>query len=583
MEMAHIAKTHIRVSGVLEDRRRELVGMSEEAFLKNLYLFMKKRDTPIERIPHLGFKQIDLFLMFKTVRDLGGYHQVTAQQLWKQVYNSLGGNPRSTSAATCTRRHYEKLLLAYECHLKGMPMNLVSAHAVEHYHHHGYGVDDMDGPRPAKRKMMSLPLHHQNHPNLPPGPHHSIFPLQLHPPHYYHPSPPILPPYVPMSGSMLSSHRPQIAPPPKLPFPPCGPATANGVRPLEHLRFLSEQYKSSSGLSEPLNLSIKAESQMVEKNPKSSFSPLLAHKTPKFLNTPSSLYKQLYSQGERKMKTDEAATVEVKTREDNVVDLTSSSSPEYDASLKMRSDNDRIYKTNQSPIEYESQTEDQESSVADRRNINHTLPIPPRENNGKMEIEIPLSVFHNWLRTYGQPGATHDPKMLPHLLQEAAQRSKNMPPAPLAFHPNFQQLNIKDLRVPSRKAPSPKSTDKVSALHHVHSLNSFTSYRAPTPSSSASEPSGSLEASQFSHPEVTSSSGPKTFSYWEASTKDREPTQSPSPIPQDLTMTTSRHRDADLDKKATEMNNLSSTTMNSTLHLTSEEVMKLKKIISGST
>lgn len=34
--------------------------------------------------------------------------QVTAQQQWKQVYNTLGGNPRSTSAATCTRRHYER-------------------------------------------------------------------------------------------------------------------------------------------------------------------------------------------------------------------------------------------------------------------------------------------------------------------------------------------------------------------------------------------------------------------------------------------------------------------------------------------
>lgn len=89
---------------------------------------------------------VDLFLMFTTVRDMGGYQQVidyllqfllqlplkqsvkmtgskhregmkvkhllplqvTAQQLWKQVYNTLGGNPRSTSAATCTRRHYER-------------------------------------------------------------------------------------------------------------------------------------------------------------------------------------------------------------------------------------------------------------------------------------------------------------------------------------------------------------------------------------------------------------------------------------------------------------------------------------------
>ncbi|XP_057675337.1 AT-rich interaction domain 6 [Corythoichthys intestinalis] len=587
MDMAHIAKTHIGPSGVLEEHRRELVGMNEEAFLKNLYLFMKKRDTPIERIPHLGFKQIDLFVMFKTVRDLGGYHQVTAQQLWKQVYNSLGGNPRSTSAATCTRRHYEKLLLAYECHLKGMPMNMVSPHAVEHYHHHGYSVEDMDGSRPAKRKMMSLPLHHQNHPNLPPGPHHSIFPLQLHPPHYYHPSHTILPPYVPISGSMMTSHRPQIVPPPKIPFPPCSPAPADRVRPLEHLRFLSEQYKCSSGLSEPLNLSIKAESQTMERNPKSSFSPPLANKNPKFLNTPCSLYKQLYSQAERK-KPDEAATVEVKAREDYVVDLTSSSSPEYEAALKMRTDNS-ICIAKQSPMEYRSQTEDQEQgSVSDRRNVSHMLPVPPSENNGKMEIEIPLSVFHNWLRTYGPPGATHDAKQLPHFLQEAAQRGKNMPPGQLSFHPNSHQQNVTDLRVPGRKVPSPKSTGEMSALLHNRSQNHFTSYTAPPPSTSASKPTGSLDGSQFPQPEVTSSSGPKPFSFWEASTKDKQPPKSPSPIPQDLTMTTTRHRDSDPNRKAAELNKSPPTAMNSNsaasmLHLTSEEVMKLKKIISSST
>lgn len=34
--------------------------------------------------------------------------QVTSRRLWKVVYNELGGSPGSTSAATCTRRHYEK-------------------------------------------------------------------------------------------------------------------------------------------------------------------------------------------------------------------------------------------------------------------------------------------------------------------------------------------------------------------------------------------------------------------------------------------------------------------------------------------
>lgn len=30
---------------------------AEELFLKDLYTYMKKRDSPIERIPNLGFKQ----------------------------------------------------------------------------------------------------------------------------------------------------------------------------------------------------------------------------------------------------------------------------------------------------------------------------------------------------------------------------------------------------------------------------------------------------------------------------------------------------------------------------------------------
>ncbi len=30
------------------------------------------------------------------------------KKAWKSIYDELGGNPQNTSAATCTRRHYEK-------------------------------------------------------------------------------------------------------------------------------------------------------------------------------------------------------------------------------------------------------------------------------------------------------------------------------------------------------------------------------------------------------------------------------------------------------------------------------------------
>nr|XP_033796560.1 AT-rich interactive domain-containing protein 5B isoform X1 [Geotrypetes seraphini] len=98
---------------------REECRADEQAFLVALYKYMKERKTPIERIPYLGFKQINLWTMFQAAQKLGGYETITARRQWKNIYDELGGNPGSTSAATCTRRHYERLILPYERFLKG--------------------------------------------------------------------------------------------------------------------------------------------------------------------------------------------------------------------------------------------------------------------------------------------------------------------------------------------------------------------------------------------------------------------------------------------------------------------------------
>ncbi|XP_072177480.1 uncharacterized protein [Diadema setosum] len=92
--------------------------VSEELFLTHLYQYMKEQNTPIDRIPNLGFKQIDLFAFFELAVQLGGYKSITARKQWKVIYDQLGGNPGSTSAATCTRKHYERLLLPFEHYLR---------------------------------------------------------------------------------------------------------------------------------------------------------------------------------------------------------------------------------------------------------------------------------------------------------------------------------------------------------------------------------------------------------------------------------------------------------------------------------
>lgn len=60
-----------------------------------------------------------MYQFYSKVQKLGGYDKVTSNRMWKVIYDELGGNQNSTSAATITRRHYERLLLSYERKVKG--------------------------------------------------------------------------------------------------------------------------------------------------------------------------------------------------------------------------------------------------------------------------------------------------------------------------------------------------------------------------------------------------------------------------------------------------------------------------------
>ncbi|KAJ0019460.1 hypothetical protein NQD34_007029 [Periophthalmus magnuspinnatus] len=109
----------IEIRDSSNDFDEETSVQMEKSFISGLHSYMRVRGTPIERIPHLGFKQINLWMIYKAVEKLGGYDSVTTKRLWKRVYDELGGSPGSTSAATCTGKHYERLVLPYERHLKG--------------------------------------------------------------------------------------------------------------------------------------------------------------------------------------------------------------------------------------------------------------------------------------------------------------------------------------------------------------------------------------------------------------------------------------------------------------------------------
>lgn len=599
-----------------EERRKEAVEEiteTEKQFLKDLYVFMKKRNTPIERIPNLGFKQIDLYVMFKTVKELGGYHQVTAQQLWKHVYNRLGGNPRSTSAATCTRRHYEKLLLPYECHVKGVQMNILPHHQQQQQqkpftYSHYINVDD-DGQRPAKRQLLSMcqdvrsPLSDQ---------HGSAFLLSLPYPRYHHPGHPVLPPHVPITSSVLAPHSPP-APHPRFSFEHYRLSPAETVKePLEHLRYLAERYKTSSGLSEPLNLSVKgskweSSSSSSNSTPASSFAPPSSSKNPKFLNKPFPLYNPHCPQVVREDKVeapngeahlgDAPYSHPVKVREPYVIDLEASSS------LTLRVDEGAttpVQSPSSSKTDFTTgRKEDREGSPDVRGlSLSHLLPGIPRENRGEMEIEVPLSVFHKWMKLCRSSATMHGDKQLPtfpYPEENSGQRSCSDAEALLTgltfgINPLHHSLVAEDLRLRQRNLPSPTPTTQTTGSQY----NPFTSCK-PLPSGSILKNAASQDVFPFDKQDIYEPYSSKPQNCWDAFDQDQthDPTvraksdTNPLTVQRNFAALKSFNEDSvQGGREKPETGSSAVLMMNSSpasvLHLTTEEVLKLKKIISSS-
>ncbi|KAJ8921969.1 hypothetical protein NQ315_008606, partial [Exocentrus adspersus] len=115
------SRNGLRCDGNIAPRRSTRCHENNEnkEFVRKLTAFMKSNQTPIGRIPSLGYKELNLHEFFSKVQKLGGYDSVTTNRLWKSIFDDMSGHQNSTSAATVIRRHYERFLLSYERHIKG--------------------------------------------------------------------------------------------------------------------------------------------------------------------------------------------------------------------------------------------------------------------------------------------------------------------------------------------------------------------------------------------------------------------------------------------------------------------------------
>ncbi|XP_073776439.1 AT-rich interactive domain-containing protein 4B isoform X8 [Danio rerio] len=99
-----------------EEEEEEVEPFPEEKdnFLQQLYKFMEDRGTPINKRPVLGYKNLNLFKLYRLVHKLGGFDNIESGSVWKQVYQDLGIPVLNSAAGYNVKCAYRKYLYGFE-------------------------------------------------------------------------------------------------------------------------------------------------------------------------------------------------------------------------------------------------------------------------------------------------------------------------------------------------------------------------------------------------------------------------------------------------------------------------------------
>uniref|UniRef100_A0A8C4ZR74 AT-rich interaction domain 4B n=1 Tax=Gadus morhua TaxID=8049 RepID=A0A8C4ZR74_GADMO len=97
-----------------EEEEVEPFPGERENFLQQLYKFMEDRGTPINKRPVLGYRNLNLFKLYRLVHKLGGFDSIESGSVWKQVYQDLGIPVLNSAAGYNVKCAYRKYLNGFE-------------------------------------------------------------------------------------------------------------------------------------------------------------------------------------------------------------------------------------------------------------------------------------------------------------------------------------------------------------------------------------------------------------------------------------------------------------------------------------
>ncbi|XP_074605247.1 retained isoform X2 [Brevipalpus obovatus] len=102
-----------------EEQFKQLYELSDDPkrkeFLDDLFTYMQKRGTPVNRIPIMAKQVLDLFELYRLVVARGGLVEVINKKIWREITKGLNLPSSITSAAFTLRTQYMKYLYPYEC------------------------------------------------------------------------------------------------------------------------------------------------------------------------------------------------------------------------------------------------------------------------------------------------------------------------------------------------------------------------------------------------------------------------------------------------------------------------------------
>jgi hypothetical protein len=120
----HEISAAVTVEVEMEERQatEDIVSLSSteerdrKLFMGDINKFMAEIGKPLSKIPIMGYKELDLYQLFKEVTAYGGFIEVVKNVgTWSKIWKRLGNfDPSITDSSFRLKKNYERYLLDYE-------------------------------------------------------------------------------------------------------------------------------------------------------------------------------------------------------------------------------------------------------------------------------------------------------------------------------------------------------------------------------------------------------------------------------------------------------------------------------------